>query len=294
MSLKTMNKPKQQHAVGPEVQKELQYQQWKKLTQEARKAQLARKHSFMVLSIEGKAKQGKSGLGLDIRTDKEIKDGAVLRFLDFDDGAEVTWKACWDSDPNIYVYCPNHYNSDGTENYALTMQNALNFIRETEEMIADKNTNVRAFVMDGMDKWNDCVTNKLRYERVKGDRKKMMDPIPPTAYGARNIDHNEVFISALRLQCDKVFITHLKPTFQDFNNPIVTGHVANWNKDVPDKMMQMISIRDESVGNNTKYVARLKASKTNPNLVGKTWTIFESNSKEAKWNGIPDLRNREI
>ena len=36
------------------------------------------------------------------------------------------------------------------------MQNALNFIRETEEMIADKNTNVRAFVMDGMDKWNDC------------------------------------------------------------------------------------------------------------------------------------------
>ena len=248
----------------------------------------------MVLSIEGKAKQGKSGLGLDLRTDKEIKDGAILRFLDFDDGAEVTWKTCWDSDPNIYVYCPNHYNSDGTENYALTMQNALNFIRETEEMIADKNTNVRAFVMDGMDKWNDCVTNKLRYERVKGDRKKMMDPIPPTAYGARNIDHNEVFISALKLQCDKVFITHLKPTYQDFNNPSITGLVANWNKDVPDKMMQMISIRDESVGNNTKYVARLKASKTNPNLVGKTWTIFESNSKEAKWNGIPDLKNRGI
>ena len=294
MSLKTMNKPKQQHAVGPEVQKELQYQQWKKLTQEARKAQLARKHSFMVLSIEGKAKQGKSGLGLDIRTDKEIKDGAVLRFLDFDDGAEVTWKACWDSDPNIYVYCPNHYNSDGTENYALTMQNALNFIRETEEMIADKNTNVRAFVMDGMDKWNDCATNKLRYEINKGDRKKMTNPISPTAYGARNIDHNEVFISALRLQCDKVFITHLKPTFQDFNNPTVTGFVPNWNKDVPDKMIQMLSIKDEGTGNNTKYIAKLLASKTNPNLVGKTWTFFESNSKEAKWNGIPEIQNREI
>ena len=47
-----MNKPKQQNAVGPQVQKELQYQQWKKLTQEARKAQLARKHSFLVLSID--------------------------------------------------------------------------------------------------------------------------------------------------------------------------------------------------------------------------------------------------
>ena len=193
--------------------------------------------------------------GLDLRTDKEIKDGAILRFLDFDDGAEVTWKSCWGSDPNIFVYCPNHYNSDGTENYALTMQNALNFIRETEEMISDGKSKVRAFVMDGMDKWNDCVTNKLRYEINKGDRKKMTNPISPTAYGARNIDHN---------------------------------------KDVPDKMIQMISIRDESVGNNTKYVARLKASKTNPSMVGKTWTIFESNAKEAKWNGIPSLKNREI
>tara|TARA_R110002020_G_scaffold119378_4_gene272430 strand:+ start:3906 stop:4796 length:891 start_codon:yes stop_codon:yes gene_type:complete len=296
MSLKGMQKQQTntQPNVGTGVQKELQYQQWKKLTTEARKVQLKRKHSFMVLSVVGKAKQGKSGLGLDIRTDTEIKEGHVVRFLDFDDGAEVTWKACWDSDPNIFVYCPNHYNSDGTENYALTMQNALNFIRESEEMIANEKINVRAFVMDGMDKWNDCVTNKLRYEINKGDRKKMTNPISPTAYGARNIDHNEVFISALKLQCDKVFITHLKPTFGDHMNPTPTGFIANWNKDVPDKMMQMIVIRDESVGNNTKYVARLQASKTNPNMVGKTWTIFESNGKEAKWNGVPALRKREI
>ena len=71
--------------VGTGVQKELQYQQWKKLTTEARKVQLKRKHSFMVLSVVGKAKQGKSGLGLDIRTDTEIKEGHVVRFLDFDE-----------------------------------------------------------------------------------------------------------------------------------------------------------------------------------------------------------------
>jgi len=292
MGLTSMNKPKQ--AVDSEVQKELQYQHWKKLTAEARKEQLTRKHSFMVLSIEGQAKKGKSGLGLDIRTEEEIKEGHIIRFLDFDDGAEATWKTCWDSDENIFVYCPNHYNSDGTENYSLTMQNALNFIRETEEMIADEDTNVRAIVVDGMDKWNDCVTNKLRYERVKGDRKKMQEPIPPTAYGARNIDHNELFISVLKLNCDKVFITHLKPTFTDHMNPTPTGFVPSWNKDVPDKMLQMVSIRDESVGNNIKYTARLKASKTNPHMIGKTWAIFESKGNKVVWNGIPEMQKREI
>ena len=222
MSLTSMKSTKKEGAVKSEVQKELQYQQWKKATAEQRKAQLKRKHSHLVVSIVAKAKNGKSGLALDIRTPEEVKNGHVIRFLDFDDGAEVTWKTCWDSDPNIYVYCPNHYNSDGTENYALTMQNALNFVRETEEMIEDKDTNVRAFVVDGMDKWNDCATNKLRYEINKGDRKKMTNPIAPTAYGARNIDHNELFISVLRLECDKVFITHLKPTFSDHMNPTPT------------------------------------------------------------------------
>jgi len=292
MGLTSMNKPKQ--AVDSEVQKELQYQNWKKLTADARKEQLTRKHSFMVISIEGQAKKGKSGLGLDIRTEEEIEEGHIIRFLDFDDGAEATWKTCWDSDENIFVYCPNHYNSDGTENYSLTMQNALNFIRETEEMIADEDTNVRAIVVDGMDKWNDCVTNKLRYERVKGDRKKMQEPIPPTAYGARNIDHNELFISVLKLNCDKVFITHLKPTFTDHMNPTPTGFVPSWNKDVPDKMLQMVSIRDESVGNNIKYTARLKASKTNPHMIGKTWAIFESKGNKVVWNGIPEMQKREI
>ena len=52
MSLKTMNKPKQQHAVGPEVQKELQYQQWKKLTQEARKAQESIPIWFYLLKVK--------------------------------------------------------------------------------------------------------------------------------------------------------------------------------------------------------------------------------------------------
>ena len=291
MSLTSM---KNKQPVDVEVQKELQYQQWRTITAENRKEQLERKFSFQVISIVAKAKQGKSGLGLDIRTKEEIEEGYILRFLDFDDGAEVTWKTCWDNDPSIYVYCPNHYNSDGTENYALTMQNATNFIRETEEMIAEEEVNVRAFIADGMDKWNDCATNKLRYEINKGDRKKMSNPISPTAYGARNIDHNEIFISMLKLQCDKVFITHLKPTFSDHMNPTPTGFVPSWHKDVPDKMLQMISIKDESMGKKVKYTAKLVSSKTNPNMVGRIWTLFESDGKTSKWSGIPEMQKREI
>ena len=280
-------------AVDKDVQKELQYQNWKNQSAAKREEQLKREFSHQIISIAAKPKLGKSGIGLDIRTEKEIEEGYIIRFLDFDDGAEVTWKTCWASDKNIYVYCPNHINSDGTENYALTKQNAINFLRETAEMISE-GVKVRAIVVDGMDKLNDCVTNKLRYEINKGDRKKMTNPISPTQYGARNIDHDEIFRNALMIEADKVFITHLKPTFSDHMNPNPVGFVPNWNKDVPDRMHQMIKISDESLGKKIKYVARLLASKTNPSMVGKTWTIFESDGKKAAWNGIPEMRNREV
>lgn len=292
MSITGMSK-KPKGAVDKDVQRELQYQNWKKQAAEKREEQLKRKFSHQIISIAAKPKSGKSGLAMDIRTDKEIKEGYVIRFLDFDDGAEVTWKTCWNNDPNIYIYCPNHINSDGTENYALTKQNALNFLRETSELISD-GVKVRAIVVDGMDKLNECVTNKLRYEINKGDRKKMTNPISPTAYGARNIDHDEVFRNVLAIEADKVFITHLKPTFSDHMNPTPTGFVPAWHKDVPDRMHQMIRITDESLGNKTRFVAKLLGSKTAPNMVGKTWTIFESDGKEAKWNGIPEMRNRQV
>jgi len=292
MSITSMS-GKASGAVDKDVQKELQYQNWKKQAAEKREEQLKREFSHQIISIAAKPKLGKSGLGLDIRTKEEIEEGYIIRFLDFDDGAEVTWKTCWNNDEGIYVYCPNHINSDGTENYALTKQNAINFLRETTEMISE-GVKVRAIIVDGMDKLNDCVTNKLRYEINKGDRKKMTNPISPTQYGARNIDHDEVFRNALMIDADKVFITHLKPTFSDHMNPTPTGFVPNWNKDVPDRMHQMIKISDESLGKNVKYVARLLASKTNPSMVGKTWTIFESDGKTAKWNGIPEMRNREV
>lgn len=291
MSITSMSGKKS--AVDKDVQKGLQYQNWKKQVAEKREEQLKREFSHQIISIAAQPKLGKSGLGLDIRTEKEIEEGYVIRFLDFDDGAEITWRTCWNNDENIFIYCPNHYNSDGTENYTLTMQNAINFLRETAEMISE-GVKVRAIVIDGMDKMNDCVTNKLRHTIFKGDRVKMTGPIKPTQYGARNVDHDEIFRNALMIEADKVFITHLKPLFSDHMNPTPTGFVPNWNKDVPDRMHQMIKISDESLGKNVKYVARLLASKTNPDMVGKTWTVFESDGKKSKWNGIPEMRNREV
>ena len=80
MSLTSMKGQQGKKAVQPQVQKELQYQQWKKATDELRKAQLKRKHSYLAVSIVAKAKNGKSGLALDIRTPKEVEDGQIVRF----------------------------------------------------------------------------------------------------------------------------------------------------------------------------------------------------------------------
>ena len=55
----------------------------------------------MCCSITGDPKVGKTGSGLDCRTDEEIEKGMKVFLLDFDDGAEPTWDSCWDRDENI-------------------------------------------------------------------------------------------------------------------------------------------------------------------------------------------------
>jgi hypothetical protein len=48
------------------------------------------------------------------------------------------------------------------------------------------------------------------------------------------------------------------------------------------------------MGKKVKYTAKLVSSKTNPNMVGRIWTLFESDGKTSKWSGIPEMQKREI
>ena len=42
------------------------------------------------------------------------------------------------------------------------------------------------------------------------------------------------------------------------------------------------------------FTAELVGSRTNGNLVGKSWTVREGNPPNIKWNGIPELQEGKI
>ena len=85
----------------------------------------------------------------------------------------------------------------------------------------------------------------------------------------------------------------MKPVYDNINVPTPIGDVPDWHKSTPARFIQMIHIRKEVKPNVTNYVAKLDASKTNPDLVGNEWTIFSTNG-ENKWNGIQELREGKL
>ena len=42
------------------------------------------------------------------------------------------------------------------------------------------------------------------------------------------------------------------------------------------------------------YLAELVGSRTNGNLVGKTWTVRQGTPPNIVWNGIPELREGKV
>ena len=105
----------------------------------------------------------------------------------------------------------------------------------------------------------------------------------------RNRIYNRQLDNIIDLQCHVFFITHMKPIYGDIVNPTPIGSQPDWYKTTPAKFYQMIHIREESDSEGTRYIARLQSSKTNPDLVGKEWTIFTTNGDNT-WYGIPELK----
>ena len=58
---------------------------------EQMKLRKERDRSYLLCSITGNPKVGKTGTALDCRTSEEIEKGMKIFVLDFDNGAEPTW-----------------------------------------------------------------------------------------------------------------------------------------------------------------------------------------------------------
>ena len=92
---------------------ETRYQMNKRRILEQRKRDEERRQTYLTMSISGDPKIGKSGIAMDCRTDKEIKEGWKVYCLDFDNGAKSTWQSQWDNDENIWIFNPWILTEDG-------------------------------------------------------------------------------------------------------------------------------------------------------------------------------------
>ena len=262
------------------------------------KKRLTRDRTHLLCSITGEPKVGKSGTAMDCRTDEEIEKGMKVLILDYDEGCEPTWDSAWNRDENIIIYNPNEMNDDGSTDWNATLDNGLNFMRYAKELIAEGN--VKAFILDGLDKVYEGSSDVLREHLVKqGQREGYVIhdtdsvKVQTLDWKIRNRVYNRQLDTFCSLECDRFCITHMKRIYGDnINIPIPVGKEPHWHYQTPARFNQMIHIvKDETAKTGAKYNATLQASKTNPNLVGTEWIVFqEFKDKDNKWYGIPELR----
>ena len=266
---------------------------------EQMKLRKERDRSFLLCSITGNPKVGKTGIALDCRTPEEIEKKMKVYVLDLDDGAEATWDAGWDRTDDIVIFNPLEMQGDGSIDWNESFNNAHAFIEMVkEETNADKNT--KAFILDGVDKAYEGSSDALREHLAKNQSKagsiiKDTDSVSvtPLDWKIRNRIYNRLLDAFLSVNCDRFLITHMKPLYEGISVPVPVGEVPDWHKSTPARFNQMIHIKKMKAGTVTNYVAELQASKTNPDLVGKEWVVFTTNGQN-KWNGIEELRTGKL
>ncbi len=263
------------------------------------KARNEREKSFLLCSITGDPKVGKTGTAMDCRTEEEIEKGYKVFVLDFDDGAEPTWDSGWGRDENIVIFNPIEMKSDGTVDWNETFQNAHSFITYVKEEIAE-GILVKSIIFDGVDKAYEGSGDVLRQHLVRSSKRDGLIihdtdsvTVKPLDWKIRNRVYNRLLDAFIAINADRFLITHMKPIYGNIVNPVPIGVVPDWHKSTPARFTQMIHINKIKSGATTNYIAELQASKTNPSIVGKEWTVFVTNGENV-WSGIPELREGKL
>ena len=277
------------------------------ITYEERKQQILKQiadrrsaeKEFLLIGITGKPKVGKSGLAMDCRTEEEIKNGMKVKILDLDDGSTATWDSAWDRDENIEIYVPNVWNEDGSVNWDETFHNCSTWIKMIEGDI--KEGNIKAVVLDGVDKIYEGSSDVLRKSLVKNAARSgsvIQDSdtvrVSPLDWKVRNNIYNRIINPFIALRANRFLITHMKPVYEGIGAPIAVGETPDWYKTTPHKLLQILNIAEQKLGKQTTYRGTLIASKTNSSMVGKSWPIFVLEESGNVWNGIQELKTGEL
>ena len=260
---------------------------------------LEQEQAFLLCGISGDPGTGKTGIALDCRTKKELKTHWLF-ILDFDEGAEPTWRQHWSSDDKVVIFNPYVFREDMTVDYFATADMARFFIAMVNEAIEEKQIDwdgetvkieaVKAIVFDGLDSWLDTTNMIARMNHIKGGDPRAADKVKmvPTQWFARTEEYKRLFKAACQLQCNKFFITHMKEVHDGFD---IVGRKPDWEKSTTAKLFQHIECSKEERGKSTKLLAKVKKSKTNAENVGQTFTLLENEDGKISWAGLDELKN---
>jgi len=255
--------------------------------------------AHLICGISGNPGAGKTGIALDCRTEEEKKTHWVF-ILDFDEGAEPTWRQHWSSDEKMVIFNPYIYNDDMTVDYLATADMSRYFIAMVNEAITTGQIEwdneiieieaVKAFIFDGLDSWLDTTNMIARQNHTKGKDPRLADKIKmvPTQWFARNEEYKRLFKASCQLTCDKFFITHMKDIHDGFD---IVGVKPDWEKSTTAKLFQYIECTTEERGKSMKMYAKVKKSKTNNENVGQSFLVMENDNGKVTWNGIPQLKD---
>lgn len=268
-----------------------------------RKNLLAHESAYMICGISGDPGTGKTGIALDCRTEEEKKTHWVF-VLDFDEGAEPTWRQHWSSDDKVFIYNPHVYKEDMTVDYLATADMARFFIGMVKEAIETKKISfddedeievlgVKAIVFDGLDTWLDTTNMIARLNHIKGNDPRQADKVKmvPTQWFARTQEYQRLFKAACQLKCHKFFITHMKEVHDGFE---VVGQKPDWEKSTTAKLYQHIVTSREERNNKTTLSAKVTKSKTNATNEGQSFVIFENSKGEVTWNGLSQIKDNTL
>jgi hypothetical protein len=264
-----------------------------------RKNLLEQEQAYLVCGVSGNPGDGKTGTCLDCRTDDEL-DSHWIFVLDYDEGAEPTWRQHWSSDEKVVIFNPYVYNEDMTVDYEKTADMSRFFMAMVNEAIETGKIEyedevveveaVKAIIFDGLDSWLDTTNMIARLNHIKGGDPRQADKVKmvPTQWYARNAMYKRLFQAALQLRCHKFFITHMKEVHDGFE---IVGTKPDWEKSTTAKLYQYIEMSREERGKSLKLYATVKKSKTNAENLGQKFLIMENEGGQVKWHGLPQIKD---
>ena len=268
-----------------------------------RKKLLEHQHTWLICGISGDPGTGKTGVALDCRTEEE-KETHWVFILDFDEGAEPTWRQHWSEDEKVFIFNPHVYTEDMEVDYLKTADMARFFIGMVKEAIETKKItfedeevevlNVKALIFDGLDTWLDTTNMIARQNHIKGGNPRQADKVKmvPTQWFARTQEYQRLFKASCQLDCHKFFITHMKDTYDGFD---ISGKVPDWEKSTTAKLFQHIHTYREERGTNTKLYAKVLKSKTNAENEGQSFLLlFENDKGSVTWHGLNQFKENNL